>query len=201
MRNCERRRMFFAAGGALWRELLLSIGVAFALAGLACFGVTHFPSEAYEIVAFILKLVPAFFIAMPVSTVVHEAGHALMGLVFGVPISGLRVGGGLRVTIPVGRNFRLVLGLSCYTGQVEFPWLPVSRNHRIAMYLAGVLATIPVAIVLCLFPLRGQVAYQIGMLLLVTASAIDNLRGRHPDETRNADRWSDGDAVRGLMSY
>ena len=69
------------------------------------------------------------------------------------------------------------------------------------MYLAGVLATIPVAIVLSLFPLRGQAAYQIGMLLLVTASALDNLRGRHPDETRNADRWSDGDAVRGLMSY
>jgi hypothetical protein len=143
----------------------------------------------------------AFFVAMPVFTVVHEFGHALMGLVFGVPVRKLRVGGWLHVAIPAGRNFRLVLGLSCYTGHVEFPWLPLSRNKRIAMYLAGVVATIPVVIALCVFPLRGLVAYQVGMLLMVTASALDNLRGRHPDETRNEDRWSDGDAIRGLLSY
>jgi hypothetical protein len=184
-----------------WRQALLMIAVGCAFAAFGWLGITFFPNKTDRVAVFVAKLAAAFFLARPVLTVVHEAGHALTGLAFGAPIDKLRIGGWKRVAIPIGPNFRLVLGLSCYTGRVDFRWLPVSRDKRIAMYLAGVTATIPVAILVCLFPLKGLIAYQAGVMLLVVASALDNLRGRHPDETRNADCWSDGDAVRGLLSH
>lgn len=85
------------------------------------------------------------------------------------------------------------------TGHVEFQWLPLSRKRRIAMYAVGVCATILAAIVICIFLLRGQFAYQGGVLLVVVSSALGNIFGRHPD--KESGRWSDGEAIRGLWAY
>ncbi|MBJ9698617.1 site-2 protease family protein [Burkholderia cenocepacia] len=144
-----------------------------------------------------LMIVASAWLSVPVSTVIHELGHLLMGIAFGMPVSELRLGGGKRLALQFGPNFRLLLGSLPFTGHVEFKWLPISRPRRIAVYAAGVGATFLAAAVVCVFPLQGQTASQAGVLLVVVLSGLENLAGRHPQ----SDRWSDGEAIRGLWAY
>ena len=137
-------------------------------------------------------LVASAWLSVPVSTVIHELGHLLMGIAFGVPVSELRLGGGKqRLVLQFGPNFRLL------HGHVEFKWLPISRPRRVAVYAAGVGATFLAAAVVCVFPLQGQTASQAGVLLVVVLSGLENLATRHPE----IGRWSDGEAMRGLLAY
>ncbi|WP_425115769.1 site-2 protease family protein [Burkholderia anthina] len=143
-------------------------------------------------------LVVSAWVSVPVFTVIHELGHLLVGIAFGAPISELRLGGGKQLLVlQFGPNFRLLLGWMPFTGHVEFTWLPISRRQRIAMYAAGVGATFLAAAATCAFPLHGQTASQAGVLLVVILSGLENLSTRHPQ----SGRWSDGEAIRGLLKY
>lgn len=173
------------------------------IVALTCVGVAavdHYPYYTERFFGALFKVIVTFYPSIPATTVVHELGHLLMGLPFGVPVTEVRLGGGKnRRVIPFGTNFRLILGWLPVTGHVEFRWLPLSRSRRIAMYGAGVGATILAAIVVCAFPFRGQFAYQGGVLLVVVFSALGNIFERHPDKVTG--RWSDGEAIRGLWKY
>ncbi|WP_430982022.1 site-2 protease family protein [Burkholderia stabilis] len=145
-------------------------------------------------------LVTAAYLTVPATTVIHELGHLLVGMAFGVPVSEVRLGGEKRRwTIRFGSNFRLLLGWPPFSGHVEFQWLPLSRGRRIAMYAGGVGATLLAAIVVCAVPLAGKTAYQAGILLLVALSGLENLAMRHPE--KQSGRWTDGEAIRGLRAY
>lgn len=176
----------------------ITLIVALTCAGVAA--VDYYPYYADQFFREVFKVMTTFYPSIPVMTIVHELGHVVMGLACGVPVTEVRLGGGkYRRTIQFGPNFRLILGWLPVTGHVEFQWLPLSRNRRIAMYAAGVGATIIAALVICLFPLRGQFAYQAGMLLVVVFFGLGNIFESHPDKAGG--RWSDGDAIRGLWAY
>ena len=143
-------------------------------------------------------LVASAWLSVPVSTVIHELGPLLIGIAFGEPVSEHRLGGGKqRLVLQFGPNFRLLHGWLPFTGHVEFKWLPISRPRRVAVYAAGVGATFLAAAVVCVFPLQGQTASQAGVLLVVVLSGLENLATRHPE----IGRWSDGEAMRGLLAY
>lgn len=182
------------------RHFVAGITLIVALTCVSVAAADHYPYYTERFFGALFKVVVTFYPSIPVVTVVHELGHLLMGLAFGVPVTEVRLGGGEnRRVIPFGANFQLILGWLPVTGHVEFRWLPLSRRRRIAMYAAGVGATILAAIVVCAFPFRGQLAYQGGVLLVVVFSALGNIFERHPDKATG--RWSDGEAIRGLWKY
>jgi membrane-associated protease RseP (regulator of RpoE activity) len=135
---------------------------------------------------YVTMAVPVILFA---ATVIHECGHIGCGWLFGVPIRGVRIGSGRALRFAQGTRCPVAIGVWASTGHVDFPYLPISRKQRLAMYAAGALAT-AVAAVAVWFCMAASPMWLRGMTLAVLGyHTMCNLRGEA----------SDGAAIRGLL--
>ncbi|QYY33710.1 site-2 protease family protein (plasmid) [Cupriavidus pinatubonensis] len=131
-----------------------------------------------------------------VETIIHEGGHILCGLWYGVPLYKLQIGFG---PVVLSREIRGVPVVACkfpFGGRVDFQYLPISRPQRIVMYAGGVGASIIGATVIwLLIPARLE---WLGTEVVMAFAVFNlvNIFGTAPEGAA-----SDGSAIRGLLSY
>lgn len=131
-----------------------------------------------------------------VETIVHESGHVLCAYLFGIPLTGVEIGFGPRITLWRHSNCPFKLGVFPFGGHVDFPYLPLSRHSRIVMYAGGMLATAVATVIVTIALPPGLKWLRLEIVSLSVLFILVNLFGRAP-----VGRWSDGDAIRGLLSY
>ncbi|WP_186079834.1 hypothetical protein [Burkholderia gladioli] len=133
-----------------------------------------------------------------VETLIHEIGHVLTGLVYGVSCREIRVGGGPVTTLWRSQRITVKAGLYPGLGHVDFQMLPLSRRARVVMYAGGVGATaaaLPVGWILIPVDMTWL---RVEMMLYFVLAILGNLFLRAP---AGKGVWSDGDAIRGLLRY
>jgi hypothetical protein len=129
-------------------------------------------------------------------SIVHELGHAISGWWYGVPPRRVRIGS--RCLFRIGRAWGISVWFSFFPfgGRVDFRTYPVERGRRIAMYAAGVGASLLVAILAGLMIPAEYQWLRIETLLSFGVFCLIDLFGKAPEGA-----WSDGAAIRGLLKY
>ncbi|MBA9859236.1 site-2 protease family protein [Ralstonia insidiosa] len=174
------------------RTLLVEGPLALVFVGWFVYRAVTQEMDISDILSFIVAL-GVLFIA---ESFIHESGHIICGLLYGARPSGIQIGYGPAIVLWRDSQVPVSLGLLPCGGYVEFGYLPISRRQRIVMYAGGVAASCVAAIVAWnIIPhhldwLRTETAMAFGLFIAT------NLFGTAPK-----DKYSDGDAIRGLLAY
>lgn len=179
------------------KETVRAMRVELPLGLVFVFGFLYFHATLATAVPVILKFTIALLVIFCAEIFIHESGHIICGLWYGVPLYQIQVGYGPAIKLwQEDGQVPVSLGLLPFGGHVEFQYLPVSRRQRIVMYTGGVGASCLAAIVAWnVIPdqlewLRTEIVMACGLFIAI------NLFGTAPKE-----QYSDGDAIRGLLAY
>jgi hypothetical protein len=151
------------------------------------------PFGTLRMLAFIIA---TFLVQGVVESVVHECGHIFLGWLFGVTVTSITIGDGWGITLLRDSRCPVTICRFPYGGHVDFSALPLSRRARVAIYAGGMAATVVLTVIaLCAIPhsLRWM---RVEITMLSTLFVLTNLFGK-----ASLGRWSDGEAIRGLLSY
>ena len=174
------------------RTMLVEGPLALVFVGWFVYRVVSRQMDTSDILFFLVAL-GVLFVA---EIFIHESGHIICGLLYGVRPSGIQIGYGPAIILWRDSQVPVSLGLLPCGGYVEFRYLPVSRRQRIVMYAGGVAASCVAAIVAWnIIPshldwLRIETVMAFGLFIAT------NLVGTAPN-----DKYTDGDAIRGLLAY
>lgn len=174
------------------RTLLVEVPLALVFVGWFFYRVVTQEMDVSDILSFIVAL-GGLFVA---ESFIHESGHIVCGLLYGAPLSSIQIGYGPSINLWRDSQVPVSLGLLPCGGYVEFRYLPVSRRHRIVMYAGGVAASSVAAIVAW-----NTIPYHLDWLRTETVMAFGLFIATNLFGTAPKDKYSDGDAIRGLLAY
>lgn len=174
------------------RTMLVEVPFALVFVGWFLYRALMQEMDVSEIFSFIVAL-GVLFVA---ESFIHESGHVICGLLYGVPPSRIQVGYGPSIHLWQDGHVPVSLGLLPCGGYVEFRYLPISRRQRIVMYAGGVAASSVAAIVAWNF-----IPHHLDLLRTETVMAFALFIATNLFGTAPKDKYSDGDAIRGLLAY
>jgi hypothetical protein len=165
-----------------------------ALVLMGGFAYLHVTGE--NAVEMFLSFVVALCVLGIIDSFIHEGGHVLCGLWYGVPLARVRIGvGPVLLRCRVGR-VPLDLHMIPIGGRVDHQYLPISRRQRIVMYAGGIGASVIGAIGIW-FAIPSSLGWpRTEVVLAFPVFNLVNLFGTAPKGAN-----SDGTAIRGQEDW
>ncbi|QMI49888.1 site-2 protease family protein [Burkholderia sp. MBR-1] len=150
------------------------------------------------------RLALVLYVTLYAEALIHEGGHAFVGMRLGVPIVRLRLGSCIpiyRFANPRISRKRIVLCILPLGGRVDFAYLPIFRQERIWMYAAGIVAVMIAAVIAWNVIPPTFFELRIATCTVFLASSVCNAIISMPKETVEKGVFTDGQAIRGLSRY